>query len=110
MSGEGTAAWHRAWTAALDELEADVTRVEALLADDHRVRDLPLANAWTPPKDLGPLPLELRPRADAILGRQIAATQAVSVALSANRRQAELLTRVESGATPYRPAYVDCAA
>jgi len=106
MSGD----WHRAWTAALDELEADVTRVEALLADDHRVRDLPVADPWTPPAGLGPLPLELRPRADAILGRQIAATQAISVALATNRRQAELLARVESGATPPRPAYVDCAA
>ena len=51
--------WHRAWTAALDELEADVTRVEALLADDHRVRDLPVADPWTPPAGLGPLPLEI---------------------------------------------------
>ena len=105
MAGE----WHRAWTAALDELEADVTRVEALLADDHRARDLPVADPWAPPQGLGPLPLDLRPRADAILGRQLAATQAIAVALTTGRRQAEMLSRVESGAAPSRPAYVDCA-
>jgi hypothetical protein len=104
-----SADWHRTWTAALDELEADVTQVEALLADDHRVRDLPVADPWSPPQDFGPLPLDLRPRADAILSRQIAATQAIAVALIIGRRQAEMLSRVESGAVPSRPAYVDCA-
>ena len=105
-----SAEWHVAWAAALDELEADVILVEAMIDEEHRVRDLPVANPWTPPQGLGPLPLDLRPRADAILGRQLAATQTISVALSANRRQAELLARVESGAAPARPAYVDCAA
>jgi hypothetical protein len=104
-----SAQWPEAWAAALDELEADVARVEALLADDHRVRDLPVADPWSPPPNLGPLPLDLRPRADAILSRQIAATQVLAVALTGNRRQADLLTRVESGAAPRRPAYVDCA-
>jgi hypothetical protein len=101
--------WHQAWAAALDELEADVAQVEALLVEDHRVRDLPVADPWAPPQDLGPLPLDLRPRADAILSRQIAATQAIAVALTTGRRQAEMLSRVESGAVPRRPAYVDCA-
>ena len=105
MTGE----WHRAWVAALDELEADVTQVEALLADDHRTRDVPMADPWAPPEGLGPLPLDLRPRADAILNRQIAATQAIAVGLVTGRRQAEMLSRVESGSTPRRPAYVDCA-
>ena len=105
-----SAEWHVAWAAALDELEADVILVEAMIDEEHRVRDLPVANPWTPPQGLGPLPLDLRPRADAILNRQLAATQAIAVALATNRRQAELLVRVESGATPSRPAYVDCAA
>jgi len=104
-----TGDWHRAWMAALDEMEADVAQVEALLADDHRARDLPVADPWAPPEGLGPLPLDLRPRADAILNRQIAATQAVAAALVTGRRQAEMLSRVESGSTPRRPAYVDCA-
>jgi hypothetical protein len=105
MTGE----WHQAWTAALDELEADVDRVEALLADEHLVRDLPPADPWSPPAGLGPLPLDLRPRADAVLGRQIAATQAVALAITVNRRQAEMVTRIEAGQEPRRPSYLDRA-
>ena len=111
MTGQaaGTGGWHQAWTAALDELDADVAQVEALLVDDHLVRGLPVSDPWSPPQGLGPLPLDLRPRADGILRRQIAATQAIATALTAGRRQAELLSRVETGAAPPRPAYVDCA-
>jgi hypothetical protein len=104
-------AWQSAWVHALDEVEAEVSEVEALLADDHRARDTPVRDPWTPPQGLGPLPLELRPRADAILNRQIVAAQAVSLALGANRQQARLASRIEAGrqATPARPAYVDTA-
>ena len=104
-----TGGWHEAWAAALDELDADVTRIETLLADDHMARDLPLTNPWAPPPGLGPLPLDLRPRADAILQRQLSATQALTTALANGRRQAEMLARVETGTAPARPAYVDCA-
>jgi hypothetical protein len=102
--------WQREWVAALDELEADVTRVEAMLAADHRARDHPVNDPWHPPDGLGPLPLSLKPRADAILARQIAATQAIAVSLVANRRQAAMMDRIETG-DPHtaRPAYVDCA-
>ena len=102
--------WRDAWTAALDELEADVARVEDLLVSDHLVRDHPLTDPWAPPEGLGPLPLDLRPRADAILARQIAAAGAVSTALASNRRQAAVAARIETGGQPApRPAYVDCA-
>ena len=102
--------WHAAWTAALDELETDVAQVEALLADDHLLRDNPVVNPWSPPEGLGPLPLDLRPRADAILTRQITATQAVVVTLATNRRQAAFAERVEAGGSgAARPAYLDCA-
>jgi hypothetical protein len=105
MSGD----WHDAWTAALDELEADVDRVEALLADDHRVRDLPPVDPWSPPAGLGPLPLDLRPRADAVLSRQIAAAQSLALAMVANRRQTEMAARIEAGGAPRRPSYLDFA-
>lgn len=107
MGGE---AWHRAWAAALDELEADVTEVETFLADDHRMRDNAVTNNWQPPRGIGPLPLDLRPRADSILARQIAAAQAVTVAIATNRRQSAVANRIETGAQPNaRPAYIDCA-
>jgi len=107
MTGTG---WNEAWVAALDALEADVVAVESLLAEDHRIRDLPAGGSWAPPQGLGPLPLELRPRADQSLSRQLAATQALAVAMVANRRQAELAARIEADRqSAPRPAYVDCA-
>ena len=102
--------WATAWTSALDELEADVEEVEQMLADDHRQRDHEITNAWAPPPGLGPLPLDMKPRADAILTRQLAAAKAVTLALATNRQHATLASRIETGgqAAP-RPAYVDCA-
>jgi hypothetical protein len=104
-----TVDWHHAWTAALDELEADVDRVEALLADDHRVRDLPAVDPWSPPAGLGPLPLDLCPRADSILSRQLAAAQSLALTMVGNRRQFEMTARIEAGDEPRRPTYLDCA-
>jgi hypothetical protein len=101
--------WHLAWITAIDALELDVAAAEALLTDDQRIRDQPLSDPWRPPAGLGPLPLDLRPRADAILGRQLAAGAAITRALVTNRRQAALLNRVEGGPAARRPAYVDCA-
>jgi hypothetical protein len=102
--------WRAAWTAALDELEADVDAVEAMIAQAHRDQELPVPDPWSPPQGLGPLPLDLRPRADGILARQIAAAAALAQAMTANRRQAAFAARVESGAQGRSgPVYVDCA-
>ena len=102
--------WHAEWAAALDELEADVVSVEAMLTDDHLMRDNPVTDPWSPPQGLGPLPLDLRPRADGILARQLAAAEAIAVALAGTRRQVALSERLETGGkTAARPAYVDCA-
>jgi hypothetical protein len=101
--------WQQAWTAALDELELDVAAVEAILTDAHRAQDLPLADPWSPPAGLGPLPLDLRPRADAILERQLAAAVAVTRALATTRRQAAMAARIDTGRDAARPAYLDCA-
>ncbi|GII06165.1 hypothetical protein [Planobispora takensis] len=107
----GAGDWHAAWSAALDSLEMDVTAAEELLAGDHRDRELRLTDAWSPPENLGPLPLDLRPRADAILARQLATAQAIAMAMIGNRRQAAMLARVESGNDGgQRPVYVNCAA
>jgi hypothetical protein len=102
--------WLAAWEAALDELEMDVADAEALLTGDHMLRDTPVSNAWNPPAGLGPLPLDLRPRADAILARQLAAAEGITRALATNRRQAAVTARIETGGqTAARPAYIDCA-
>ena len=95
---------------ALDRLETDVASTEELLRTEQVLQDIPPADPWTPPEGLGPLPLDLRPRADRILARQLAAAESVARAIAVNRRQAALTNKIElfdnGGA---RPSYLDQA-
>lgn len=101
--------WRAAWTAALDRLEEDVTAAESLLAQEHRLRELPVPDPWRPPTGLGPLPLDLRPRADDVLARQLAVARRLAASLTGTARQAAVLDRVESARPAPRPSYLDCA-
>ncbi|GAA3161790.1 hypothetical protein GCM10010466_60940 [Planomonospora alba] len=107
-----TGDWHAAWSAALDALEMDVATAEEMLSGDHRNQETPaVTGAWTPPADLGPLPLDLRPRADAILARQLAVAKEMVLIMVGNRRQAAMIARVETGSDgAARPVYINCAA
>jgi hypothetical protein len=101
--------WRDAWTDALDELEMDVADVEALLADSRRLNETPEANPWQPPQDLGALPLELTPRADEILTRQLRAAEEIARRLTSTRQQQVVTARIETGERMKRPLYLDCA-
>jgi hypothetical protein len=101
--------WRHAWTAALDDLEMDVAATEAMLADMRRLNETPEADPWQPPQDLGALPLELKPRADEILTRQLAAAQEIARRLTATRQQQAVTARIETGERVKRPLYLDCA-
>jgi hypothetical protein len=101
--------WRDAWTAALDEFEMDVADIEVLLADVHRMAETPLANHWLPPQDLGALPLELKPRADEILTRQLATAEEIARRITSTRRQQAVTARIETGEQVKRPVYLDCA-
>ncbi|HEX5203646.1 hypothetical protein ACFQS1_08305 [Paractinoplanes rhizophilus] len=101
--------WRGAWTAALDELELDVAQVEAMLADEHRNAETPPADLWRPPTELGALPLELKPRADEILTRQLRVAEEIARRLVSNRQQMAMTSRIETGEMVKRPVYVDCA-
>ncbi|MEV0896856.1 hypothetical protein [Actinoplanes sp. NPDC049802] len=101
--------WREAWTAALDDLELDVAAVEAMLLDERRIAETPPSNVWRPPTELGALPLELRPRADEILTRQLAAAEEIARRLTANRQQMAMTSRIETGEAVKRPVYLDCA-
>jgi hypothetical protein len=101
--------WSDAWSAALDELELDVAEVEAMLADERRYAENPPADLWRPPTELGALPLELKPRADEILTRQLKAAQEIAARLTRNRRQFAATARIETGEAVKRPVYVDRA-
>jgi hypothetical protein len=104
-----TGDWRSAWTSALDALELDVSATESMLADRHRNADHPPADLWRPPTELGALPLELRPRADEILTRQLAAAEEIARRLTANRQQTAMVAKIETGTPVSRPAYVDRA-
>ncbi|HEV7823449.1 MAG TPA: hypothetical protein VGP02_00925 [Mycobacteriales bacterium] len=106
--------WGSAWTAALDALELEVGRVEALLVDDHAQRDAgwaALATShlqWTAPIQLPPLPAELAERALTVLHRQTAAAAALALAMTSNRRQSRMVARMSTDEAA-RPAYIDHA-
>jgi len=107
--GSMTGDWRDAWTAALDELELDVVATEAMLADARRLAETPPADLWKPPTELGALPLELLPRADEILTRQLAVAQEVARRLTATRAQITMGAKIETGEAVKRPVYLDCA-
>jgi hypothetical protein len=104
-----SAEWQGAWAAALDELEMDVAETEAMLADARRLNETPEANPWQPPQDLGALPLELVPRADEILTRQLRAAEEVAKRITSTRQQQSVTSRIETGERVKRPLYLDCA-
>jgi len=101
--------WREAWTAALDELELDVVAAETMLVDGHRMAETPPADPWRPPQELGALPLELRPRADEILTRQLATAEEIARRLTATRQQLAATARIETGERVKQPVYLDCA-
>ncbi|GAA3795332.1 hypothetical protein [Cellulomonas soli] len=84
--------WDQAWARALDALELDVEQVERDLVHAHLVEaDALTAPApWQPPADLGPLPVSLRERAQAVLDRQLDAARRTAEALVASRRHAQV--------------------
>ncbi|MEU4239304.1 hypothetical protein [Actinoplanes sp. NPDC026619] len=104
-----TGDWHGAWTEALDDLELDVVAIESMLADERRHAETPPASLWKPPTELGALPLELKPRADEILTRQLKAAEEIARRLTSNRRQIAVTARIETGEAINRPVYVDRA-
>lgn len=87
----------------------DVATVEAMLADERRHAETPPADLWKPPTELGALPLELKPRADEILTRQLKAAEEIARRMTATRQQMTMTTRIETGEAVKRPVYVDRA-
>ena len=100
------ASWSRAWAAALDALELDVTAAEAVLASDH-LEAVPLTR-WTPPQGLGPLPRDLVDRAQALLDRQIEVARQLGEAARLSRTHSRVAQAMR-GTGPAVPVYVDVA-
>ena len=101
--------WRVAWTGPVDALDPAVAATAALRVSTPRAPARPPADPWQPPAGLGPLPLDLRPRADAILQRQLAVAEELARHLVANRQQSAMVSRIETGGARAGPAYLDCA-
>lgn len=102
--------WVDAWAEALHVLELDVGRCEDLLRVVHAGSEPPtdlMLGAWAPPADLGPLPQSLEERARTVLARQLDVAGALAAAAARSRRQMALVERLDTGAAPARPIYVD---
>ncbi|WP_183094870.1 hypothetical protein [Nocardioides stalactiti] len=95
------------WESALQRLEDDVSRLEALEPG----AAAPEVEEWEPPTDLGPLPHDLAPRARDLLSRQLFAVGRLTAALSGNRQQARVADSVRAATVVTgRAAYVDVRA
>jgi hypothetical protein len=87
------------WTELLEELEHDAA---------HAGDDAELA-AWRPPADLGPIPAELRARAEALLDAQAVAMATVVAAQRSTARHLAALRTVPQGRGETGPLYLDAS-
>jgi hypothetical protein len=105
--GRGGPDAHRDWSSALDRLEADVERIAEALAAGRE----PRCDGWEAPRLGTPLPVPLRERASAILGRQRALLAAVTAAADRSARHHRLAARLDSGSRDASaPVYLDVRA
>jgi hypothetical protein len=86
-----------------------VTATEAMLLAERRMAETPMSDVWKPPQEIGALPLELRPRADEILTRQLRVAEEIARRLTSTRQQQAVTARIETGERVKRPVYLDCA-
>ncbi|HEY0237775.1 MAG TPA: hypothetical protein VGC37_03945 [Friedmanniella sp.] len=100
--------WDHAWSAALSELELAADEAERLLSLAHLPSTTEVAKvaAWRPPHGLGPLPLSLRERAQALVDRQLDLARRTAEAARMSRRQARVAD-VLATRPPARPVYLD---
>jgi hypothetical protein len=85
------------WGALLDHLERSLTGADA--------SESPAA--WRPPAGLGPLPGELRARAEALLTAQAERMAALETEQNSTARHLAALRTVPSGRDDTRPIYLD---
>lgn len=104
--------WTAAWTEALDDLELDLDRAEELLTVGRTGSAgglHPAPAAWVAPDLPGPIPENLRARAQAVYDRQLRVSEDLARGLAAGRRELALASLMESAAKVdhSRPAFLD---
>jgi len=95
--------WDAAWEAALTALELDVELAERVLEHDHVPAPV---DPWTAPTGLGPLPIALAGRAQALLGRQLEVSRRLAEAALLAKRHGQVAQAMRS-APPALPVYLD---
>ncbi len=100
--------WDQAWSAALSDLELAADEAERLLSLAHlpSTTEVAQVSTWRPPHGLGPMPLSLRERAQALVDRQIDLARRTAEAARMSRRQARVAD-VLATRPPARPVYLD---
>lgn len=106
-----TQSWQQAWSEALDTLEYDLERAEAVLAAGRsgsaRIPEVH-GTTWVAPQLPGPMPGNLRARAEAILTRQLRVSEELARGLAASRREVQLTQLMESHVADHTvPAFLD---
>lgn len=101
--------FHAAWVAALDQLELEVDRAEAMLRENDPLAAPQVPGSWTPPAIASPLPGDLVDRARDILDRQLAVSAEIAHTMMGNRRHAAYVRQLGTSARREIPVYVDTA-
>lgn len=105
--------WEAAWTEALAELEVDVAHAESMLAANRTglVAELNFpGRSWVAPVLAGPVPESLRARAQAVLDRQLRASEELARSIATARRDLLIAERMSAHAADRStPAFIDAS-
>lgn len=92
------------WEAVLNRLEEGVATALRAMEDP---LDAPAIELWSPPADLGPLPVELRERMERLIEAQKALLEMVAGRRDDVGKQIKALRRVPGVGEPERSLYLD---
>ncbi len=108
-SPEGSSA---EWATVLEEMEGEVLAAQESLSAD-RTEDIAAWSRrtadWTPPQQLGQLPMDLRERAARLLQHQLAVAEELAERILQSRQQRDLAARMSYARTRPAAAFVDRA-
>ncbi|CAM3442049.1 hypothetical protein NODU109028_17055 [Nocardioides dubius] len=96
------------WLAVLEQFERDLAAVEAVLDGGSDALPDDVERAWSVPQVSGPVPTELRERAELVAERQLAAQTAIVQRMRSARSQQAVVKLLDGG--PKRPVYLDIQA
>ena len=100
------------WATVLEEMEGEVLAAQESLSAG-RAEDIAAwgrrTAEWTPPQDIGQLPMDLRERAARLLQHQLAVAEELAERILQSRQQRDLAARMSYARTRPVAAFVDRA-